>query len=100
MLRGCAMTRATSTHVALFFLSLVIASFSTHAAQPMAAAPGSWKVGAPIVKGALLGYFGPPGNSRVTHAVVVNLDYKNEATLGIRGPGRLEAFDATAGKWL
>ena len=53
------------------------------------------------VKGALLGCFGPPkkGSVRETHVLVVNLDYQAEATLGLRGPGRLEVFNATTGQW-
>jgi hypothetical protein len=52
------------------------------------------------VKGALLGYFGPAENTaRPTHAVVVNLDYKTETTLNIRGSGPLETFDPATAKW-
>jgi hypothetical protein len=52
------------------------------------------------VKGALLGYFGAASNpSRPTHAMVVNLDYKTEATLGIRGSGPLEIFDPATAQW-
>ena len=49
------------------------------------------------VKGALIGDFGAHG--KATHAVVVNLDYKASATLTVRGPGSLEVFDASTGKW-
>lgn len=55
------------------------------------------------VKGALLGCFGSPdktGASAATHALVVALDYKAEMTLGVRGPGPLEIFDAATGQWL
>ena len=31
--------------------------------------------------------------------MVVNLDYKSEALATLAGPGRLEDFDATTGKW-
>jgi hypothetical protein len=55
------------------------------------------------VKGVLLGCFGPPGGTMTaksaTHVVVVNLDYKSEATAGLRGPEPLETFDAVAGEW-
>jgi hypothetical protein len=52
------------------------------------------------VKGTLLGCFGPAGRaSSPTHAVVVNLDYRTGAVVGLRGPGRLEVFDATTGRW-
>ncbi|MHB1037720.1 MAG: right-handed parallel beta-helix repeat-containing protein [Pirellulales bacterium] len=49
------------------------------------------------VRGFLLGYFGT--DDKPTHAMVVNLDYKTEATVVLTGPGTLEAFDATAGTW-
>ncbi len=49
------------------------------------------------VRGALLGYFGKTG--RPSHVVVVNLDYKTEATLTLLGPGNLDVFDATADTW-
>jgi hypothetical protein len=55
------------------------------------------------VKGVLLGCFGPPGETSktksATHVVVVNLDYKSEATLGIRGLEPLERFDAVTAEW-
>ncbi|MHB8523595.1 MAG: hypothetical protein ACYDH9_22960 [Limisphaerales bacterium] len=55
------------------------------------------------VKGVLLGYFGPTGKTRKTtrptHVLVVNLDYRAEAVLGIRGPAPLEIFDAATGQW-
>jgi hypothetical protein len=53
------------------------------------------------VKGAVLGCFGPSGKDKLreTHVLVVNLDYQAETTLGLRGPRRLEVFDATTGKW-
>jgi len=55
------------------------------------------------VKGLLLGYFGPAPKSGTlsapTHVVVVNLDYRSEAVLGLSGPAELEVFDATAGQW-
>ena len=54
-------------------------------------------------KGIVLGYFGrapKAGKTAVpTHAVVVNMDYKSDATVGIVGRKRLEIFDATLGKW-
>ncbi len=34
-----------------------------------------------------------------THAVVVNLDYRADAVVGLRGPAGLEVFDAAAGRW-
>ena len=55
------------------------------------------------VKGVLVGCFGPMGQGRgaafPTHALVVNLDYGAEAVVGLRGPSRLELFDATTGQW-
>lgn len=55
------------------------------------------------VKGVLLGYFGLAEASATipnpTHIVVVNLDYKTETVVGIRGPSPLEVFDAAAAKW-
>jgi hypothetical protein len=55
------------------------------------------------VKGLLLGYFGPRAKSGAistpTRVVVVNLDYRSEAVLGISGPADLEVFDAAAGQW-
>jgi hypothetical protein len=56
-------------------------------------------------RGLLLGYFGPPASSsdhhdtKPTHVVVVNLDYKAEARSTIVGPGDMEEFDAATGKW-
>lgn len=64
--------------------------------------PVDVKAPAPV-QGALLGYFGPPGKSgkaaTVTHVMVVNLDYKAGATLGLRGPRELELFDPLSGRW-
>ena len=55
------------------------------------------------VKGVLLGYFGPASKGKKaptpTHVMVVNLDYKAEAVVGIRGPSRLELFDPATGRW-
>jgi len=55
------------------------------------------------VKGIMLGYFGPAGKGgqapSPTHVLVVNLDYQSEAVWGIRGPKRLETFDAGSGQW-
>jgi hypothetical protein len=49
------------------------------------------------VRGVLIGYFG--AGDTPSHAVAVNLDYKNEATVGLTGPGSLQAFDAKSGAW-
>lgn len=55
------------------------------------------------VKGLLLGYFGPAGKAKQppspTHVLVVNLDYQADVVGGLRGPGRLEVFDAATGRW-
>jgi hypothetical protein len=52
------------------------------------------------LQGALIGIFGErTKRSRSTHALVVNLDYKSEKVLGIRGPSRLEIFDASTREW-
>jgi hypothetical protein len=55
------------------------------------------------VKGVLLGYFGPAAKagatSKPTHVLVVNLDYQTEVVAGLRGPARLEIFDANNGQW-
>ena len=55
------------------------------------------------VKGLLLGCFGPAGKANLTpiptHVLVVNLDYQANAVCGLRGPGRLEVFDAATGRW-
>ena len=49
------------------------------------------------VRGALIGLFG--SSAQATHALVVNLDYKNEVAVGLKGPAPLEVFDARAGRW-
>jgi hypothetical protein len=52
------------------------------------------------VTGLLLGSFGPAREAtRATHALVVNLDYQTETTVGLRGPGSLEVFDASSSQW-
>lgn len=55
------------------------------------------------VRGVLLGYFGPSRSGdrspAPTHAVVVNLDYRAQATVGVKGPARLEVFDPATGVW-
>ncbi|MDB6155611.1 MAG: hypothetical protein JWL90_4064 [Chthoniobacteraceae bacterium] len=51
------------------------------------------------VLGFLLGQFAKPGASQATHYVVVNLDYKTESTVGLKGPGTWEIFDPTTRQW-
>lgn len=48
-------------------------------------------------RGLLLGYFGPA--DKPTHVLVVNLDYKNEVRRNLVGPGDLDVYDVTTGKW-
>lgn len=54
------------------------------------------------VRGLLLSEFGLRGktNTMVTHALIVNLDYKTEQVVKLNGPAQLEVFDAMEGKWL
>lgn len=53
------------------------------------------------VKGFVLGCFGKPGiKTKPTHVVVVNLDYKKNATATLVGPGKLAAFDAVKERWM
>lgn len=49
------------------------------------------------VRGVLLGSFGE--GTSPSHVLVVNLDCKAEIATALIGPGTLESFDATAGKW-
>jgi len=49
------------------------------------------------MKGMVLGIFGAPG--RPTHALVVNLDYTQNAKTTVVGPGPLEVFDPRTGQW-
>jgi hypothetical protein len=55
------------------------------------------------VRGLALGCFGlvprRGKDAKVTHVLVVNLDYKTEVTQGLRGPGRLEVFNPTTCRW-
>jgi len=51
------------------------------------------------LQGALLGIFGDPRKRAATHALVVNLDYKSERVLGVRGPRKLELFAPTTREW-
>jgi hypothetical protein len=62
--------------------------------------PANYRPREPVT-GALLGCFGPAGKAGgpPTHAVVVNLDYRADLAVGIRGPAPVETFDATTGMW-
>ncbi len=52
----------------------------------------------PAAQNVLLGYFGKSAR-RPTHVVVVNLNYKNAATLTLNGPGPQELFRAPVREW-
>jgi hypothetical protein len=55
------------------------------------------------VEGVMLGLFGPAAkrlrNQTPTHVLVVNLDYRTNATIGLTGPKTMELFDAAKGTW-
>ena len=51
----------------------------------------------PPVTGWVLGVFGQDG--KPSHVLVVNLDYKKNASTVLTGPGKMERFDALNGKW-
>lgn len=51
------------------------------------------------VRGVAIGTFGRKAGGKPTHALVVNLDYREERTLTLRGPARLQRFDPATGKW-
>ena len=57
----------------------------------------SFKSGEPV-KGILIGLFGKSLKAP-THAVVVNLDYRNETVAKIRGPHSISVFDPGSSKW-
>ena len=61
---------------------------------PIAAA--DYKPGVRI-EGVVLSHFGI--GDAATHALVVNLDYNNERTIGLAALSPLEIFDATTGQW-
>ena len=50
------------------------------------------------LQGMLLGAFGP-ARGKPTHLVVVNLDYRNDVTTTLVGPGRLQVFSPHTGRW-
>jgi hypothetical protein len=51
----------------------------------------------------LLGYFGRPTSNgkaaKPTCVLVVNLDYHCSSIVSLRGPSRLETFDAINARW-
>ena len=53
------------------------------------------------VQGLLLGHFGSSDDatSGGTHILAVNLDYKTERTVRLKGPAPLDVFDVTTQKW-
>lgn len=51
------------------------------------------------VDGAMLSTYSPTPGAAVTHALVVNLNYRSERVIGLRGPASLSVFDATTGEW-
>ncbi len=54
------------------------------------------------VRGVVVGTFGADRDGKpgpATAALAVNLDYKTEATVGLKGPGDLELFDPATGRW-
>lgn len=78
--------------------------------QPLPASGQSFTVDPPIadepykpgdrVRGVVVGRFGPEGGpAEGTHAVVVNLDYRADRTVGFKGPGPLDVFDPATGRW-
>jgi hypothetical protein len=48
-------------------------------------------------RGLVFGNFGK--DDKPTHVMVVNCDYKTGVTPTITGPGNLDRFDPTTGKW-
>lgn len=52
-------------------------------------------------RGVLIGAFGPArkNKSRPTHVVIVNIDYKTDATFTVRAPGEMDVFDPADDKW-
>lgn len=52
-----------------------------------------------LVRGFLLGTFGPTVKGTPTHAIVVNLDYRTERPMTLQGPAPLDRFDPVRGKW-
>jgi len=56
------------------------------------------------VRGVLIGLFGPPGKrgrpASRTHALVVNLDYRSQLTVGVKATKSMQVFDPTRRKWV
>jgi hypothetical protein len=52
-------------------------------------------------RGVVLGYFGAKGVSPDTasHVMVANLDYRENISVSLAGPGAMQVFDETTGKW-
>ncbi len=51
----------------------------------------------PKLKGLVMGLFGE--GAKPSHAMVVNLDYTQQVTTTVIGPGPLEVFDAATATW-
>ena len=53
------------------------------------------------VQGLLISEFGSPTKAgvKLTHLMLVNLDYKAEMDLTLSAPRSIEIFDASSGKW-
>ncbi|WAC19113.1 hypothetical protein OVA24_17950 [Luteolibacter sp. SL250] len=51
--------------------------------------------------GVVLGFFGAKGApiTEASHVMVVNLDYREDISVTLAGPGAMEVFDGTSGKW-
>lgn len=49
--------------------------------------------------GVVLGLFGKKGADTASHVMVVNLDYREDIEVTLVGPGGMEIFDETSGKW-
>ena len=58
---------------------------------------GPFRVESPAEKSYLLGYFGAA--DKVSHVVVVNLDYKEPSDIVLVGPGQLQVYDPASDLW-
>lgn len=74
------------------------APFKVEANQPDAP-PAAAPVDGGKPRGFMLGYFGAAAGGEPTAVLVTNLNYRAGVTATVSGPGALEAFDATTGKW-
>jgi hypothetical protein len=51
------------------------------------------------VRGVLVGTFGPAPGGPATHAMVVNLDYRDGLEISVQADGPLDRFDTAANRW-